>query len=75
MRLVTKIVEHTLTKEHVIFKEAASAKQAIEALPSGDTPLPEDVCAQWSSAIDGLRDTKPEDRNPCLPEGAVRPPE
>jgi hypothetical protein len=55
-------VDRLVIKERNITHEVQNVVREIDALPTGEAPVPDDVAAAWGSGIDGLRDdaTKPD---------------
>lgn len=63
-------VDRLLVKEHVITKEVQDVVREIDALPTGEALVPDDVADAWASGIDGLRQhaTNPEDTDTRKPK-------
>ena len=48
-------VDRLLVKEHVITKEVQDVVREIDALPTGEALVPDDVANAWASGVDQLR--------------------
>jgi hypothetical protein len=64
-------IDRVTITERRITNEVHRVTKQIEALPSGEALVPDDVAAAWSSGIDGLRNdsTKPRSDDTAKPEG------
>ncbi len=67
-------VDRLVIKERTITEEVTNVVRTIDALPTGEALVPDDVAAAWGSGIDGLRlDTaKPHGDDSRKPEGLPR---
>lgn len=50
-------VDRMVIRERTITQEVQNVVREIDALPTGEALVPEDVADAWSSGIDGLRNT------------------
>jgi len=50
-------VDRLVIQERTITHEVQNAVREIDALPTGEALVPEDVADAWASGIDGLRNT------------------
>jgi len=48
-------VDRTIIRERTITQEVQNVIREIDALPTGEALVPEDVADAWASGIDGLR--------------------
>ena len=50
-------IDRLVVKERTITQEVQNVVREIEALPTGEALVPEDVADAWADGIDGLRNT------------------
>jgi hypothetical protein len=50
-------VDRLVIQERTITQEVQNVVREIDALPTGEALVPDDVAAAWATGIDGLRDT------------------
>lgn len=50
-------VDRLLVKEHQVTREVQDVVREIDALPTGEALVPDDVANAWADGIDGLRNT------------------
>ena len=50
-------IDRLVIQERTITQEVTNVIRQIDALPTGEALVPEDVADAWSSGIDGLRNT------------------
>ena len=48
-------IDHLVIKERTITKEVENVVREVEALPTGEALVPDDVAAAWANGIDSLR--------------------
>jgi hypothetical protein len=67
-------VDRLVIEERNITHEVQNVVREIDALPTGEALVPDDVAAAWGAGIDGLRHdaTKPDGDNSRKPEGLPR---
>jgi hypothetical protein len=67
-------VDRLVIEERTITEEVQNVVREIDALPTGEALVPDDVAAAWGSGIDGLRDdaAKPDGDDSRKPEGLPR---
>jgi hypothetical protein len=67
-------VDRLVIEERNITHEVQNVVREIDALPTGEAPVPDDIANAWGSGIDGLRDdaTKPDGDDSRKPEGLPR---
>ena len=67
-------VDRLVIEERTITEEVTNVVRTIDALPTGEALVPDDVAAAWGSGIDGLRNdaTKPDGDGAGEPEGLPR---
>ena len=53
----TQAVDRLVIKERTITQEVQNVAREIDALPTGEALVPEDVADAWADGIDGLRNT------------------
>jgi hypothetical protein len=63
-------VDRLVIEERNITHEVQNVVREIDALPTGETLVPDDVAAAWANGLDGLRDdaTKPDGDGAREPE-------
>jgi hypothetical protein len=67
-------VDRLAIEERTITEEVTNVVREINALPTGEALVPDDVAAAWGSGIDGLRNdtAKPDGDGAGEPEGLPR---
>ncbi|MFN9010180.1 MAG: hypothetical protein ACK5WH_13720 [Hyphomonadaceae bacterium] len=67
-------VDRLVIEERTITEEVTNVVREIDALPTGEALVPDDVAAAWGSGIDGLRNdtAKPDGDGAGEPEGLPR---
>lgn len=50
-------LDRVITNEHNITERLVNVVREIEALPSGEALVPDDVSSAWASGIDGVRNS------------------
>jgi hypothetical protein len=67
-------VDRLVIEERNITHEVQNVVREIDALPTGEALVPDDVAAAWGSGIDGLRNdtAKPDGDGAGEPEGLPR---
>lgn len=55
-------IDRLVIKERTITQEVQNVVREIDALPTGEALVPDDVASAWADGVDGVRDTtaKPE---------------
>ncbi len=67
-------VDRLVIEERTITQEVQNVVREIDALPTGEALVPDDVAAAWADGIDRLRNdtAKPDSDNSRKPEGLPR---
>jgi hypothetical protein len=64
-------VDRLVIQERTITQEVQNVVREIDALPTGEALVPDDVAAAWANGLDGLRDNA----TPPRGDGAGKPEE
>jgi hypothetical protein len=71
---VASAVDRTIIRERTITEETVNVIREIDALPSGEALVPDDVARIWGDGIDGLRShsTNAQDNGSGKPESVSK---
>ena len=71
----TRVIEHTVTRQIVITRQAEEAVHVVQTAPGADAPIPPAVRAAWRDGINRLREPAPaaDDQHPGDAPGTMPP--